>query len=513
MIVHKSQKKIVKSSYQVGLFVMVIGSTLITPLLTSAATTPVAAHPVSQPPTNYPLTGVFVPVDDRQLNQQFYLYHKEFDTYANLMHDWIEQDTDSLKRILAGNPSAGVLTEGCDTRDAPYYEVTYSPEDPNDYTNDYVAEHPVEFVDLPELRENVQVNDSKSISCLLQELVEWRKLDLNLTVHKMMKDFIADAQAFLMSKQMQTFIVGGLIDWSRSGIEQKLTPSDTIYTSAYTADREQQTLNRNTSLRLGLLAQIGNSSAGGSDQGFVPLDIYDPYRSEVNRQVQGNTLNKQTRDLEMLPVYLKNTLDDVFTTAGSEVEDTLAGDFKKKGWAGYANLMFEPANNPIGVSDIAISGLTSQVAQSEQDQYAMMSDGQGFIDSTTPVDTDDEYGRIRRVETPAYMNQRTVSRTVEESGFGALTQADETAERVGDNAQELQTSLVDTMSLRDYDTLDLTMKSPDFNVIYDQFSALITGSYYDTTSDTRFWTHNTLTSITDGLYSNVFNDNDYGPNY
>lgn len=48
----------------------------------------------------------------------------------------------------------------------------------------------------------VQVNNSKSVSCLLQELVEWKKLSLNLQIHELLHNQIVSAQARIVANRL-----------------------------------------------------------------------------------------------------------------------------------------------------------------------------------------------------------------------------------------------------------------------------------------------------------------------
>ena len=489
--------------------------------------------PSGPPPTDWQDTptdtrvarGVFLPVNDRELNDQFYDFYAEFIEYSENfdeyrlnfndywadMQDWIEEDTDSLKNLIGGSNPEGIASLECANiliDPAPYNDklsFNVGAEDPNDYDNGTVATTANMFLEINSI-DAIYVNNSASLRCLLQELVEWKKLDLNLKIHSMMKNFINDAQAYLFSKQMQSYIVAGLVDWSESGIEQQLSDNLTVDASVYAGNLENEKNKRAYSIRHGAISRtLGNLD------GFELLDIIEPFRIPIATDLAASTLDVETFEIDLLPSQLNNTLDQEFDLSGTEVEEALAGEFP--GWAGYKNLVLRDENNPITILDMAEFNLLSQVGQMKIDQYTTMENG--WIDSVKCIDPDDPWCRLKEVITPAFINAETVSHTVENVGFGALTQTDEPGENPSDTAQAVQTNIIDTISLRDYDTEDLRMKSPDFNALYKEFFAEFNTGYYDIDIDTRVWGQNSLTNITDEYYYQMIDrlDGTFGPLY
>ena len=467
----------------------------------------------------------YVPVHDMELNLQFYAYHVDFNEFAENFNEyrwnfydywtdmlnWIEADTDSLKNLLGGINPEGIAAEECFTETLPsaipFYEIA-TVQDPDAYTNDIVVANPDLFVGVYPTQET-EVNASASLRCLLQELVEWRKLDLNLTIHKMMKDFIHDAQSFLFAKQLQSYIVSGIMNHAESGVPQQLSADKTIYASTYTPKLEHELTKMNSSLRQGMVSQIL-----GNPDGFVPLDIYPAFQSPIANDLAKSTLGLQTYDIEMLPSELESSLDTVFTTPGTYVEEQLAGDFTVAGWDGFGSFL-RPENNPITIVDIADRSLQNQVQQMTVDQYASMAAGQGFVDTTICIDELDPWCRIRQIVTPAFINQRTLAHTVEAVGGDALTQSDEPGEKPSDTSQILQTDIVATQSLREYDPEELMMSSPNFNAMYIEFYEQFELGYFDLQDSTRVWGANALSNITDELYYQMIIENDgtFGPEY
>ena len=65
----------------------------------------------------------------------------------------------------------------------------------------------------------IQINTSKSLSCLLQEIVEWQKLGLSVQIHSLLKQFITDAQATQLTKQYKGKLNAAKYNFSKGGNE------------------------------------------------------------------------------------------------------------------------------------------------------------------------------------------------------------------------------------------------------------------------------------------------------
>lgn len=94
-----------------------------------------------------------------------------------------------------------------------------------------------------------QVNDSTSVSCLLQEIVEQNKLALNLQIHQLLNDQIQAAQAKAFAASQQNLIMAANIDWVKSGNVRVTKDSEgnvleTKSFSALSPDLKQDTMQR-----------------------------------------------------------------------------------------------------------------------------------------------------------------------------------------------------------------------------------------------------------------------------
>lgn len=64
---------------------------------------------------------------------------------------------------------------------------------------------------------NVEVNDSTSLTCLMQEMVEYNKLQVNLQIHALMRDYINSALAASLSQRTSGMIAKANLDWVKRG--------------------------------------------------------------------------------------------------------------------------------------------------------------------------------------------------------------------------------------------------------------------------------------------------------
>src|SRR3989338_7289110 len=80
-------------------------------------------------------------------------------------------------------PRSWVIDEGIneETENTPWYRASL------EYAMDATGVPAIDQVlEFP----NIQINDSTSVSCLLQELVEWQKVQLFLSIHNMIREYI-----------------------------------------------------------------------------------------------------------------------------------------------------------------------------------------------------------------------------------------------------------------------------------------------------------------------------------
>ncbi len=208
--------------------------------------------------------GLFVPVvDDTVRDSVDYAggrldtLNEAFNSYATDFKNYVyEDDNRSLRALLSLNPETGESSQL-------YLPGKHNPttggkaEDPVDRTDkDTIAATKNNACELRPITNNAkaaaideksawmrlyqqgyidkqytdfsatQVNNSTSLSCLLQEMVEQNKLALNLKIHSLLRDYIATAQVTQLAQRASGMIAKANIDWAKTGNKTTITDGD-----------------------------------------------------------------------------------------------------------------------------------------------------------------------------------------------------------------------------------------------------------------------------------------------
>ncbi len=142
----------------------------------------------------------------------------------------------------------------------------------------------------------VRVNDSSSLSCLLQEIVEQNKLALNLQIHQLLNEHIRAAQAKAFANQAQNMTIAANIEWMRKGnIRTKIDENGEVVEEKLLSvfddpeSLQQDTIERETDALVRLLLGGDELSsqvklAPGIDPYRVARNIVMEMRSEKSSQ-------------------------------------------------------------------------------------------------------------------------------------------------------------------------------------------------------------------------------------
>jgi hypothetical protein len=204
----------------------------------------------------------FVPVKDETLIQAFQSYASSFDDFSSSFNDTFNTPggngnsitngtTDSIRDLIAGSNPGGIAAQPCKADDAsdwiwgpsrtgdeqnPDAIYTHSAKAWNSTSSpwmaaiDYARRRNIDELPsvIPDDRPGYkpgekfghtipQVNASRSLRCLLQELVEWKKLDLSIQVHSLLKQYITDAQMKQLANQAQSRAVAAGVKFASEG--------------------------------------------------------------------------------------------------------------------------------------------------------------------------------------------------------------------------------------------------------------------------------------------------------
>ena len=209
----------------------------------------------------------------------------------------------------------------------------------------------------------MQINTSRSLRCLLEEVVEWQKLGISVQIHSLLKTYIADAQAKQLSNQMANSIAEANLNWARQGIQ--VTQGGTVTTEPIYVVNQTQSLNNRLSRELtNTVDQAGNDPALAATYPQGSLNICGNTRFDTavsiqdteNRQVEnsytdasnytscsisGNAAGPLQTDASMDTYFDNPTASDIYDSAGGA--KTGLGSFYT-----MFKMTEEPQNSPIG---------------------------------------------------------------------------------------------------------------------------------------------------------------------
>ncbi len=186
-----------------------------------------------------------VPVDDAVVQQMTTSISQEastmrmmFDRYLTLYETRTLKDSEAIKELLSLNPTGRDVAELVLEGNTKYANggKTLTEEDEKNTTkcvtrfitnpNGAVPRKDGAWEELEKIgylnkREtdfsDVRVNDSTSLTCLLQELVEFNKLQANMQIHALLRDYINNALAVSLAQRQASLVSKANLDWINKG--------------------------------------------------------------------------------------------------------------------------------------------------------------------------------------------------------------------------------------------------------------------------------------------------------
>jgi len=188
--------------------------------------------------------GPYVPVVDKNMETVF--------------PDLIADNEDSIRNIIAAPEPGGVTLEGCvqspsrqvdliqwytpdmikvdpnivgDTGGGPWYRASVT-QSLSAGPEDQTVKDPLFFQDQANTPREIGATTpltyngeaetdvhSSSIRCLLISQIEWQKLSINIQIHAMLRDYIAQAQNHILNKELGNKIAAATQEFSKRGLE------------------------------------------------------------------------------------------------------------------------------------------------------------------------------------------------------------------------------------------------------------------------------------------------------
>ena len=449
--------------------------------------------------------AAFVPTIDQFLETAFPDYvTNHFDRYWQDMIAILLGNPNSITNILNGNLIEEDYLATCpDGNENNPYAVFYTginynnpPDPPQDQILFYLP-------DVGTTMPNpVQINTGSSVRCLLQELIEWKKLEVNMTIHALVKEYFSDSASFILSKRLANANTAAHIESANSGLEQKIgedgVGNDIFVTgSTYVADRQTQKLLLANNEVDGLLGEIEND---GSIVEIADPQVCEPFRTPVRNNVELSTISDTTDMQDAISVYTACELDRVVTNEDEILnfyDNMTTSDLTVPPWQA---LVASNLQNAVTYTSQFIRRARDAVSEVFADEEAYISEAGGNIPTRSPAD-DDPYARKRIVNEPGFMH-RDFTANASFSGNRAIDATDEQGEEVTDAAASLQYDTASTLGgLRDYDTAPLTLinQYPDLREGYDALDGVIDVAYFGIDQRTRDWARNAVLNIWDDV--------------
>ena len=312
------------------------------------------------------------------------------------------------------------------------------------------------------------INDSASLNCLLQELVEWEKLQINMQMHSMVKEYFTDAQTYMLSQQLLNTLAAATIEWSNKDLQRTVwldgvatTTTGAIYGYPNTAGQAQNEF-------WGSDDEIRGGALSGNDLGLNPdVDERDYIAKTVAEEVKGGDSF----------LTLKNAVGWKPLPAGSSAKEAQAHEMR---------------NSPIVITGMIQSSVAQRMVQAADRSQTEWEVHGGVL---SDVDCgDDPFCRDWTIKTPGNILGQQLE-AASQIGDDALKTADSFGETTGTSSQELSYKLRQN-SLRDYDVQQLLTNQQTPQELFNEFEFVLT-DYYGIDEGTTNWARNMLVNTWD----------------
>lgn len=356
----------------------------------------------------------------------------------------------------------------------------------------------------------ILVNGSVSLSCLLQELVEWKKLDLNLQIHNMLREYIANAQSRQLAQELAGNIAKANIAWSRQANQDcRVDPTSGAITCTQTSTTNSQpgefANSRAEARRTTLVQQV----AGNATTPAGTTNSCSAFKVGLAQNVARDTSLQTTDKFETFTDQLKctrvNTLspaDAPFTSEG-QAQQFIDGDCSASPYGcalGFMMTMADESNAPATAATEArllASAQIAEVKQATRDQNVGVGGNPVYACSGRADDPNcDPY--YASIVTSKDVVRKLVSEDAAGLGNQQIQSVEATKQNPATDALERQATQIvqGAGGMESYDVTNLGEDPRVENLVQEFYSAIGWG-YIDAQYDTRRWAQATMLSIYD----------------
>jgi len=418
----------------------------------------------------------YVPVRDDQLITDFGTYSTNFSNFATNFNNLVNTNPDSLRNIVAGGNPGDAAREVC--RESDVY-VDANGRHAFAYEQGAWASSSAESggvipTDIP-----VTGNDSTSLRCLLEEIVEWQKLGLSIQIHAMLKTYIADAQTKQLNNQLMNRISAAALNHAKAG--NSVTNNGVVTSEAiYVTNLNQSIYNINARQLDHFTAQAAADPSAPGPVGS--LGICDPWRLDV---AANTALNNQaiTQD--------RFSIDDANSTCnlpgGGANYSTFSESFNDPAGVGgggmpmWLTTLNCPGCSPLGTLTAADSQAQGRILRQEQvTRYKLANSGSRPISECSGL-PEDPYCLDQQFATDVTPAYQTSAKTTFAAATGDNQVASgNTLDGTAASSSEVQSTALNQSpgGMFGFDETSLALSQTAVNRLVAEFYDIIDIGYY-----------------------------------
>ncbi len=459
-----------------------------------------------------PVGGPYVPVYDQTTNTNFKEYIDLFNSQMGASAP--NGSTDSLRDIIAGADPQGIAAAECAREDNALPAVALSDTSPwgksvastsEDGTNLPISVPPGGDPSNPMAGPFIQVNASHSLRCLLEDILEFQKLGVSIQLHKLLKDYIADAQTKQLTNQLRNKVAAANLDWSRSG---NVVNDGGITSSAPVFSTNPSASQFNVSNRQ--LSHITDQAAADPMAGnpVGSLGIAAPWRLDTTASMVNNM-----RGLVNDPFDWTQSITGQQLTTGPNPLFADEYDWTKfnqsfndpstlkGGMLTFLETALVPSNNPIGASQLADMAARGRIER-EIESTIQRQTSSGFVPATSfaqnPADPYNLAMQFGIDTNPAGQNQQVVT-DMSRQGDEQVRDGMSLDSLGAPSAMTQSTSLNTGGGVLNYDTTPLATSTTVVNSLVKEIYDIIWYGYIGVSVDTAEFANGTMLSIYDNM--------------
>lgn len=354
---------------------------------------------------------------------------------------------------------------------------------------------------VPEDGSILQVNQSQSLRCLLNDVVRWQKLSVSVQIHALLKTYIADAQTKQLNNQMMNRIAAANLDWGKAG--NQINDNGILSSEAvYNTNLSQSSYNKNARQLEHITAQATADPNDGNPVGS--LGICEPWRLDTAANMVRNNRGGVEDPLNYTQSVTECKLD---TTLNPTDWDKFSGNFndpdanKLGGPQTLDAILLNPANSPLGAATQADQAAYGRLARQKETTQAENANT-GFtptkVCSGLPSDPYCLDQQNSTAVSPSGQNQQTVT-DMAKQGNDQIQNAD-TLDGQGGAEAELQSSVLNTQTgVYGYDATPLQTSQTAVNELVTEFYDAIQYGYFGVDGNTTEWAQATMLMIYDEM--------------